>query len=66
MDKKQGGVAKRSRKYFLAANWKSTGQTAFVRDIIQNLFNSFEYDEKKIGKSGNKIEKILKGSEYKN
>ena len=44
---KAGGV--RTRKYFLAANWKSNGNTQFVKEIVGHLINSFEYDPKKIG-----------------
>ena len=40
----------RKRKYFLGANWKCNGTTAFVRDIINNLINDLEYDENKLGK----------------
>jgi triosephosphate isomerase len=44
----KGGV--HTRKYFLAANWKSNGNTQFVKEIISHLINSFEYDANKIGK----------------
>lgn len=37
------------RKYLLAANWKCNGTTAFVKDIITHLINSFEYDKSKLG-----------------
>ena len=37
------------RKFLLAANWKCNGTTAFVKDIITHLFNSFEYDKDKLG-----------------
>jgi len=39
------------RKYFLGANWKCNGSTAFVKDIITHLINSFDYDPNKLGKS---------------
>jgi triosephosphate isomerase len=39
----------RTRKYFLAANWKSNGNTQFVKEIISHMINSFEYESKKIG-----------------
>ena len=42
------GPQKRTRRYFVAANWKSNGTTHFVKDIISNLINSFEYDPKKL------------------
>lgn len=45
------GSGSRTRKYFLAANWKSNGNTQFVKEIITHMINSFEYDPKKIGKS---------------
>ncbi len=45
------GSGSRTRKYFLAANWKSNGNTQFVKEIITHMINSFEYDSKKIGKS---------------
>lgn len=38
------------RRYFLGANWKCNGTTAFVKDIITHLINSFDYDPNKIGK----------------
>jgi hypothetical protein len=41
----------KERKYFLGANWKSNGTTHFVKDIVTNLVNSFEYDPKKLGKA---------------
>jgi len=28
----------------LVANWKCNGTTAFVRDIVSNLYNDLEYD----------------------
>ncbi len=37
-----------SRKYFLAANWKCNGSTAFVKDIVSNLINSFTFDKSKL------------------
>ena len=40
---------KRKRSYFVAANWKSNGTTHFVKDIVNNLINSLEYDHSKIG-----------------
>ena len=39
------------RKYFLGANWKCNGSTAFVKDIITHLINSFDYDPNKLGTS---------------
>lgn len=38
-----------NKRYFLGANWKCNGTTAFVKDIITNLLNSFEFDKSKIG-----------------
>ena len=37
------------RKYFVAANWKSNGTTAFTKDIVNNLFNTFTFDQSKLG-----------------
>ena len=37
------------RKYFLAANWKSNGTTAFTKDIVTNLLNTFTFDPSKLG-----------------
>ena len=37
------------RKCFLAANWKSNGNTAFAKDIVTNLFNTFDFDPSKLG-----------------
>ena len=34
----------------MGANWKCNGSTAFVKDIINNLINSFAYDKSKLGK----------------
>lgn len=39
----------RKRKYFLVANWKQNGTTAFTKDIVTNLFNTFTYDPSKLG-----------------
>ena len=39
---------KRTRKYFIGANWKSNGKTHFVKDIVTNLINSFEFDPTKL------------------
>ena len=43
-------VVPRTRKYFIGANWKSTGTTHFVKDIITHLINPLEYDTRKLGK----------------
>ena len=40
----------KQRRYLLAANWKCNGNTAFVKDIITNLINTFKYDTSKLGK----------------
>ena len=40
----------RKRKFFLGANWKCNGTTAFCKDIVENLINDFEYDSSKLGK----------------
>ena len=53
------GVVVSERKYFLAANWKSNGTTHFVKDIVQNLINSFEYDPSKLGKIMSKLITVL-------
>ena len=34
----------RQRRYFLGANWKCNGTTAFVKDIVTHLINDLEYD----------------------
>jgi hypothetical protein len=39
------------RKYFLGANWKCNGTTAFVKDIISHLINTLQYDPSKLGKT---------------
>ena len=39
------------RRYFLGANWKCNGSTAFVKDIVTHLINDLEYDQEKLGKS---------------
>lgn len=39
------------RRYFLGANWKCNGSTAFVKDIVTHLINDLEYDQQKLGKS---------------
>ena len=39
------------RRYFLGANWKCNGNTAFVKDIITHLINTFNYDANKLGKA---------------
>ena len=36
------------RKYCVIANWKCNGTTAFVRDIVTNLFNDLQYDTSKL------------------
>ena len=41
----------RTRKYFLGGNWKCNGNTAFIKDIISHLINTFSYDQKKLGKT---------------
>jgi hypothetical protein len=41
---------KRTRRYFLGANWKSNGTTQIAKEIITHMINSFEYDPKKIGR----------------
>ena len=41
---------KRKRKFFLGANWKCNGTTAFCKDIVENMINDFEYDDSKLGK----------------
>ena len=42
-------VEQRQRKYFLGANWKCNGTTAFVKDIVTHLINDLEYDQDKLG-----------------
>lgn len=37
---------KRKRKFFIGANWKCNGTTAFVREYINNLVNDLKYDQK--------------------
>lgn len=39
---------KQQRRYFLGANWKCNGTTAFLKDIVNNLFNDVEYDKNKL------------------
>lgn len=39
------------RKYFLGANWKCNGNTAFVKDIITHLINTFDFDPNRLGMS---------------
>jgi len=41
MNKNQSSKAPRTRRYFLAANWKSNGTVHFVKDIITNMINDF-------------------------
>ena len=41
---------KQQRRYFLGANWKCNGTTAFLKDIVNNLFNDVEYDKNKLGR----------------
>ena len=41
---------KRNRKFFLGANWKCNGSTAFCKDIVENMINDFEYDDSQLGK----------------
>ena len=36
------------RKYCVIANWKCNGTTAFVRDIVTNLYNDLVYDYSKL------------------
>lgn len=40
----------RSRKFFLGANWKCNGTTAFVKDIISHMVNDFWYNPNQLGK----------------
>ena len=44
-------VEQRQRRYFLGANWKCNGTTAFAKDIVNHLINDLEYDRNKIGMS---------------
>ena len=39
----------RQRRYFLGANWKCNGTTAFSKDIVNHLINDLEYDQNKLG-----------------
>ena len=39
----------RQRRYFLGANWKCNGTTAFTKDIVNHLINDLEYDQNKLG-----------------
>ena len=39
-----------NRKYFLGANWKCNGTTAFVKDIITHMINGFQFDPSKLGR----------------
>lgn len=41
---------KQQRRYFLGANWKCNGTTAFLKDIVNNLINDVEYDKNKLGR----------------
>jgi triosephosphate isomerase len=41
--------SERTRKYFLGANWKCNGNTAFVKDIITHLINTLNYDPNRLG-----------------
>ena len=43
-------ASRRQRRYFLGANWKCNGTTAFVKDIVSHLINDLEYDQQKLGK----------------
>ena len=48
MNKSQSSKGTRTRRYFIAANWKSNGTVHFVKDIITNMINDFQYDPKKL------------------
>ena len=50
MVEQQRQVAERPRKFFLGANWKCNGTTAFAKEIVTHLINDFEYDPAKLGK----------------
>lgn len=41
----------RKRRYFIGANWKCNGNTAFVKEIVSHLINDLEYDKNKLGKT---------------
>jgi triosephosphate isomerase len=36
------------RKYCIIANWKCNGSTDFVRDIVNNMINVFDYETDKL------------------
>lgn len=40
----------RKRKFFLGANWKCNGTTAFLKEIITHMVNDFEYNPSQLGK----------------